>query len=222
MIKVGTTSIDKVYVGSNEVTKAYIGTNIIYESNPSLPYDAQVEYLQTTGTQYINTGISPSSITPIIEARMYEPSVTSNFYVFGADASGNTRFSFAFLTSNRIEFRMGNYVPVASSIGWHTIKMDGSNGDYFIDDEKKGNSTYRTFSSTNPLLIFTSYGADNAIRAIVNGARISSYKLYDGTNLLQDMISVRVGQVGYMYDRVSNTLFGNAGTGDFVIGNDIN
>ena len=36
-----------------------------------------------------------------------------------------------------------------------------------------------------------------------------------------DYIPVRVGQVGYMYDRVSRRLFGNAGTGAFVLGPDV-
>lgn len=44
--------------------------------------------------------------------------------------------------------------------------------------------------------------------------------------LVRDFIPVRVGSgafaVGYFYDRVSGELFGNAGTGAFVIGSDIN
>ncbi len=35
-----------------------------------------------------------------------------------------------------------------------------------------------------------------------------------------DAIPVRVGQVGYMYDKVSGNLLGNAGSGSFVLGND--
>ena len=37
---------------------------------------------------------------------------------------------------------------------------------------------------------------------------------------VRDFIPVRVGDVGYMYDRVSGDLFGNAGTGAFIIGPD--
>jgi hypothetical protein len=37
---------------------------------------------------------------------------------------------------------------------------------------------------------------------------------------IADFIPVRVGQVGYMYDKVSGTLFGNAGTGSFILGSD--
>lgn len=49
--------------------------------------------------------------------------------------------------------------------------------------------------------------------------RISSVKIDDG--LTFDAIPVRVGNVGYMYDKVSGKLFGNAGTGDFILGPDI-
>jgi hypothetical protein len=46
------------------------------------------------------------------------------------------------------------------------------------------------------------------------------FKLWDGNTLLLDCIPVRVGNVGYMYDKVSGKLFGNAGTGKFILGPD--
>lgn len=36
-----------------------------------------------------------------------------------------------------------------------------------------------------------------------------------------DLIPVRVGTTGYMYDRVTGRFFGNAGTGNFVLGPDV-
>ena len=46
-------------------------------------------------------------------------------------------------------------------------------------------------------------------------------KLYDSSsNLLRDLVPVRVGDVGYLYDNVSGQLFGNSGTGAFIIGPD--
>ena len=44
----------------------------------------------------------------------------------------------------------------------------------------------------------------------------------DGSAYLNLEIPVRVGQVGYMYDRVSGQLFGNQGTGNFILGEDKN
>lgn len=43
----------------------------------------------------------------------------------------------------------------------------------------------------------------------------------DANNII-DFIPVRVGQVGYLYDRVSGQLFGNSGTGAFIVGPDVN
>jgi CO dehydrogenase/acetyl-CoA synthase alpha subunit len=55
----------------------------------------------------------------------------------------------------------------------------------------------------------------------LTAAKIFAFKLYNTNgDLLGDYIPVRVGTVGYLYDRVSGKLFGNAGTGDFVLGPD--
>ena len=51
--------------------------------------------------------------------------------------------------------------------------------------------------------------------------RIYSCKIYDGNTLVRDFIPVRRGTTGYLYDRVSKRLFGNQGTGDFVLGPDV-
>jgi hypothetical protein len=53
-------------------------------------------------------------------------------------------------------------------------------------------------------------------------ARIYSWKIYSSNTLIMDLIPVRIGQIGYMYDKVSGKLFGNSGTGQFILGNDIN
>ena len=51
--------------------------------------------------------------------------------------------------------------------------------------------------------------------------RIMSAKIKDAEyNILRDFIPVRVGNVGYMYDKVSGQLFGNSGTGSFILGPD--
>lgn len=39
--------------------------------------------------------------------------------------------------------------------------------------------------------------------------------------IIRNFIPVRKGDVGYMYDLVSGQLFGNSGTGDFILGPDI-
>jgi hypothetical protein len=52
-------------------------------------------------------------------------------------------------------------------------------------------------------------------------AKIGAVSITVGGSLVRDYIPVRVGTTGYMYDRVSGNLFGNSGTGSFVLGNDV-
>lgn len=39
--------------------------------------------------------------------------------------------------------------------------------------------------------------------------------------VIRDYLPVRVGQVGYLYDRISGQLFGNVGSGEFILGPDV-
>ena len=63
-----TNNIIDITVGSTPIEKACIGSSLVWEKNsPVLPYDAQVEYLTSSGTQYIDTGISYDSTVKIDE-----------------------------------------------------------------------------------------------------------------------------------------------------------
>lgn len=220
-MKLGTSDIAKAYVGSSEVSKMYLGSDLVYENTP--PYDSKIEYIQTDGTAYIDTGIAPSDISPIMEITIYLPSASSNHYPVGSDGSGNTRFSVG-RTNNRIELRLGNYRSVSSKpANWYTVKLDGSNGETYIDGTLLYTSTIDPLTfNTYSIQIFTRANATGAISTILSGVRVSSFKLWNGNILLQNMIPVRIGQVGYLYNKVNGTFFGNASeSGAFILGNDI-
>ena len=51
--------------------------------------------------------------------------------------------------------------------------------------------------------------------------RIYAARIWDDGDLVRDFKAVRVGAVGYMFDSVSQTLFGTAGSGDFTLGPDL-
>lgn len=53
---------------------------------------------------------------------------------------------------------------------------------------------------------------------ILGKVRIYYLKVFKGPEPVFDAIPVEKEGVGYMYDKVSERLFGNAGTGEFVIG----
>lgn len=51
---------------------------------------------------------------------------------------------------------------------------------------------------------------------------ICGLTIWDNNNkIIHELTPVRVGNVGYMYDYVTQTLYGNSGSGSFVLGPDI-
>lgn len=92
-------------------------------------------------------------------------------------------------------------------VGNGTIKINNSNYTY----------TQTTFQTQYDVILF---GLNNAGGMIVRGSKIGDTYIKKGTIEI-DWIPVRVGMVGYMYDRVSGQLFANAGTGNFILGPDI-
>jgi hypothetical protein len=62
---------------------------------------------------------------------------------------------------------------------------------------------------------------DGSSETFTSATRIWSFVATRNGAKVLDFIPVRVGQTGYLYDRVSGKLFGNAGTGDFVLGPDV-
>lgn len=214
----------KAYVGSTSISKMYLGDVLVYSSAPiPLPYDAEVEYLETDGTAYIDTGITPSSIRPILEVEIYKKSgISSPYYVVGSDGSGNTRFSIGFLSSNKLELRIGSYKNFTySTAQFYKVKMNSITGQGYIDDVLKWTGTKNAATSTHPILLFSSTNSSGAVREPLTGTRIAWCKIWDDETLVADYIPVRVGQVGYFYDKVTRTLKGNAAaSGAFVLGAD--
>lgn len=74
----------------------------------------------------------------------------------------------------------------------------------------------RSVSNGDPIYIF---GSPDTVEC--SHADFYYFKLLRNNVLIFDGIPVRVGTVGYMYDRVSGQLFGNDGTGAFTLGPDV-
>lgn len=202
----------------------------------NLPYDAEVDYLKSTGTQWINTGIVPTnnfaaectfaiadeSGPHAILASLVTDGTIRNYLIFydnnnkalkcyGAVMAGTWNIakcaSVGSLAVNRA-------VVITATISSNNLTLSG-------------NGTTSTRPADTPgQEALGLLGAVYSDGRVVSLARASVYgcKLYLSGSLVRDFIPVRVGSgssaVGYLYDRVSGELFGNAGTGAFVIGPD--
>lgn len=191
----------------------------------ALPYDAEVEYLESNGNQYIDTGFKSNQDTRLV-CEFEITSVIRWSHPFGS--LGGTRGSNKILCAEvySTEVMKSYYGLPSGSNRWTLSPMTGK---YVYDFNKNVHTvdgvsktyTARTFQADYNTLIFSVTSYDGGVSEGAPG-KCYYFKIYDNGTLVRDMIPVRVGQVGYMYDKISGTLFGNAGTGDFIFGNDVN
>ena len=195
---------------------------------------SRLEYIEGTGTQYIDTNISaPSGF--IADANVTFTDLTkANTIVGEENANGDSYRNFIKVqkNGNKVNWLLGkgaftwSTVTVATNTKYHVVGSTLTTGAYIDVNETAavlpvtgGNRTSR-----NILLFTTSWEIAG------NGNNISHMKMYDikiwdaNNVLVRDFIPVRRhsdGAIG-MYDRVSDTFFGNAGTGTFIAGEDVN
>ena len=186
-----------------------------------LPYDTEVEYLESTGTQYIDTGIVSSGFgirADVVcaqtqsggEMAIVGRSRGDGFELYSNYAAGkfglwNRSGNYIELTRQLVLSRVYSISAEITTTPTMTLSIDGNVTTKSI--------TSATIADGN-ILVFkhTSYYFKGCIY---------SCKIYVNGTLVRDYIPVRKGAVGYLYDRVSGELFGNAGTGAFAYGNDV-
>lgn len=190
-----------------------------------LPYDAEIECIECIGTQYIDTLFKGNTTTTKLSISLMLKSNSVNQALFG---SRNTP-GFAGNDSTNV-FAINNYFRIDWATGdansnipfsMNTIyNIEITRGYFKIDDTVYN---YPNRISINQNYNFLIGNFTNGSSTPFNGGligRIYSAKLYNNDVLIMDLIPVRVGTTGYMYDKVSGQLFGNAGTGSFILGPD--
>jgi hypothetical protein len=184
------------------------------------PYDAEIEYLESTGTQYINLGfLQDKQYRAEMDVFIPVSSKTGGWVICGANQTvsigsylsaynGTTKFMQMFVAGSS-----SARIPVNDSRTKITIDTAAGMLSGYGSTAVLGEINVSPFAN---YMIFASRAATKSFA----GTRFYSFK-YESDLHSVDLIPVRVGDVGYMYDRVSGQLFGNAGTGEFVLGADI-
>lgn len=231
MLDLGSSGIGGMFFGDDTIAKAYVGEDLVYDSaggSPVLPYDAEIEFLQSSGTQYINTGISPSTNFEC-EVKAEFTQNQAGFDTLLGSYTNNTAFGVALAISGNSSKLNGGYIQFGSAsivssiktLGLHTYKSSLKNNTLKINVDGTEDST--SFGSGTPsantMYLFARNKGSGTI-GNYSKAKVYYCKIWNGGNLVFDAIPVRVGSTGYMYDRVSGQLFGNSGTGSFTLGND--
>lgn len=196
--------------------------------NKALPYDAEIEYLKSTGTQWIRLLPRTLSVaTLIFEITAKFDSIPSQYMGSGYSSLGSSQAYYAIQRKNNGLYacfanKTTNFamITVDDPIGWHTFRCVVENGKsyYFIDD----NLVHTADTSIFSFSYFSLFGitdANGRITGLIGGSISNAYLNVNSEDIFKCK-SVRIDTTGYMYDKVSGQLFGNAGTGDFILGAD--
>ncbi|MEE3344408.1 MAG: hypothetical protein VZS44_09980 [Bacilli bacterium] len=189
-----------------------------------------VDYIESSGTQYINTGYKVKPTTKIDLDFAYIGTSTSNTWIpiFGErGATSQTYFAlFVNETNLKLSPNYGGFDPGNTSQTTieknkkYNIKNDG--GNFYLDDELKSDiSTYLTLSESDKNILLFDLILTNGY-TINRGCKAKIYqcKFYEGNTLIRNMIPCyrnSDNEVG-MYDLVNNVFYTNQGTGSFTYG----
>ena len=173
----------------------------------------EVEYIESTGTQYINTGVITNSQK--IKAHFYRTANDSGSY-FGTYKDGNVFRTLWYQNNNQIQLaRLYN-----SNIVDNDITVD-------IDLPTISINTYSTNTGISTL--------QNEYKIYIFGANINGtfgspisvrlyyFKVYENNVLIRDFVPcyrVSDNEIG-LYDLVNGVFYTNQGTGTFAKGNDV-
>lgn len=194
------------------------------------PSDFQeVEYIEATGTQYINTGILPDDNTGIyIDCEMesfnssnYIHLLSSRYPVISIMAqSGNyVQFEYGPTSSNYNSYRtyLANGIDVFDRHVYSIINKIAK-----VDSQELGTSTKTLTQSQYPLYLF----AGNSSGSLnINQADVKLYlaRIYNGSIIDYEFVPCYHKTTGFigLYDTVHSKFYMNSGTGTFIKGPDV-
>lgn len=185
----------------------------------------QLEYIESSGTQYINTGFVPSPDTrAVIDAQITVQTVATAAYLGERSGSGGTDKTAYELWSmstgrNVSSDFFGNRVSKTMSTIGIRMLIDKNKASVTINGNTITNSAA---AGTATLPIFLLASNDKGTAAYGIAAKLYSCQLYGNGTLVRDFVPCKnaSGAVG-LYDTVKGQFYANAGTGTFAAGPEV-
>lgn len=184
----------------------------------------QVEYIESTGTQYIKTGFKPNNNTRLVmdEQLTADPALASQ-YLFGARTASNTvNFGLLLKTVFRSDYGESK-VDSLYKTPLKRLTVDKNKNVCTLNDGSTTstmNNASSTFQSAFELYLFASN--DGGTAAYHAKMRLYSCQIYDNGTLIRDFVPcVNSAGTGGLYDLVNNKFYSNSGTGSFTAGAEV-
>jgi len=188
--------------------------------NARLPAAYQeVEYLQSSGTQYIDTGVIPNIYDTDISIDCMP--LTTNNRMWGVSQwNGTTTLRYReYVTSVGVAYLGSSLSSLSHSVSNRAV-IAFIGGKAYNDGVLKMTYSDVDVTFTSSILIFAEFD----INTIQKGkSSVYSAKLWESSVLVRDFVPAvrKSDSVAGMYDLVNATFTVNAGTGNFIVGPDV-
>ena len=193
------------------------------------PVDCTLDYIQSTGTQYM---VPCSEHTPtgasVVEMDVELTSVSGTVALFCArgGTSGSSAKQFTlFVTGGRWRFDYngatgGSLSPTATPTANTRYALRASSAGFYIGDslvQERPSNEFTTACGGRLLIMGHANGTENPSSVSANKMKLYGFRLSDGSFALDLVPAVKDGVAG-MYDTESRRFIVSAGSGAFVAG----
>ncbi len=201
-------NVQNVFIPEGEVAIIARGEEILWEKSKK-PYSVELQYIESNGVQYIDTGVTLTTTTDF-EFTGSITEGTKTGWIAGAPTWVGIHKKAETVAITQTSGGQ-TYLPV----GIHEVFTIGLFGNkaYFNGVET---NTLQRKNATSTLFLFA-YHHTNGTGTINTAIRMRSFRIWDGGNIIRDFIPVLDREcVPCMYDKVGGELFYNQGTEEFL------
>lgn len=180
----------------------------------------QVEFIESTGGQYVDTGVNADSKLRVVLDLAYTNPSTSNQNVGAVKSAGSNTIRYHLLTVSgkfRVYTNTTGIDTIEADTNRHFFDIDAPNGKIYVDD-KSFNKAYQEFDTN---LNFWLFGRNSTDTKFLTSMKLYRSKMYYENILVRDFIPCvrNSDNVAGLYDSIGNEFYENAGTGSFIAGN---
>ena len=203
---------------------------VCYSKNTLPSTYTELEHIESTGTQYIDTGYKPSPNTGIYADFQFTDIVTTQQRLYGVTSdSGSNVISYDFYINSSNQFaysyqdNTGNWSSTDKKIDAyrHIVSFNKNNDkNLYIDD----GATYSgniigspTYTSPYNMYIMATYHNNNGAAAGYSKFKLYSFQIYESGTLVRNYVPAMRNsdnELG-LYETINDVFYENSGTGTF-------